>query len=248
MGYAQLLLPETEGDEMTTVQRCNTPMGVDADVYTPQADSYLLLSAMDKARITSGSRVLDLCTGSGVVAMNAATCGAREVIAVDIEPAAVRCAKAAAADAGLAIEVVHGGLVDALALAPFDVVLCNPPYVPSSDHEVQKDSLSSAWNAGRDGRRVLEPLCANMASLLTPGGIALIVHSEFAGITTSLRQLRNAGLTATVVKRKTIPFGPVMRSRARWLEMRGILDRGRRMEEIVVIRAQRGADGGDQAS
>jgi hypothetical protein len=66
-----------------------------------------------------------------------------------------------------------------------------------------------AWDAGEDGRLLLEPLCSNAPDLLTSGGDLFLVHSEFAGVDCSLEALRAAGLSADVVARQSIPFGPV---------------------------------------
>jgi release factor glutamine methyltransferase len=64
-----------------------------------------------------------------------------------------------------------------------------------------------AYNAGEDGRRVLDPLCHAAPDLLTPGGTFLVVHSEFSGIGETLRALRMRGLTAQIVASQRIPFG-----------------------------------------
>jgi release factor glutamine methyltransferase len=121
-------------------------------------------------------------------------------------------------------------------------VLCNPPYVPEpSDDDAEAVPCHAgpavAFDGGPDGRRVLDPLCAAAPRLLAAGGTMLLVHSEFSGEAASLTTLRQAGLKASVVARQRIPFGPVLTARARWLERCGRLDHGRRVEELVVIRA-----------
>ena len=67
----------------------------------------------------------------------------------------------------------------------------------------------------------------------------LIVHSEFSGVPETLRRLTAAGAVADVAARRRIAFGPVMHSRAAWLEASGKLEPGRRSEELVVVRARR---------
>ena len=69
-----------------------------------------------------------------------------------------------------------------------------------------------------DGRLVLDQLSAPAPGLLTDGGTVLFVQSEFAGIRQSVNALRSVGLSADVVARQRIPFGPVLTARARWLE------------------------------
>ena len=213
-------------------------------MYAPQHDSQLLIEAMTRSGVVSGRRAVDLCTGSGVIAIAAAQLGAREVTAFDICPKAVRCATDNAAAAGVAVDARLGTWADALKAGPFDVVLSNPPYVPTSPdahlEEIPAEAgPSTAWNAGVDGRQVLNPLCDSAAELLTDTGTMLIVQSEFSDTQQSLRRLRSAGLRAEVVLAQMIPFGPVLTARASWMESIGMLPVGRREEELVVIRAEK---------
>ena len=217
---------------------------VTAGVYAPQHDSQLLIEAITRSGAVTGRRVLDLCTGSGAVAIAAAQLGARSVAALDISPQAVGCTRANAADAGVYVDARVGTLAEALAAGPFDVVVSNPPYVPTGPDAHLEDipahvGPATAWNAGADGRVVLDPLCDSAPELLTDSGTLLIVHSEFADTDQSLRRLRSGGLRAEVVLSQLIPFGPVMRARAEWMETIGLLPVGRREEEIVVIGAEK---------
>jgi release factor glutamine methyltransferase len=214
------------------------------DVYAPQHDSHLLIEAMTISGLVKGSRVLDFCTGSGVVAIAAAQLGARTVTAFDICPHAVGCAVTNAGDAGVDVDARVGTWADALAAGPFDVVVSNPPYVPTGSHAHSENipagvGSATAWNAGIDGRLVLNPMCDRAPELLSDGGTMLIVHSELSDTEQSLRRLRSVGLRAEVVLNQLIPFGPVLKARANWLESTGRLPVGRREEEIVVIRAEK---------
>ncbi|MGE2715803.1 HemK2/MTQ2 family protein methyltransferase [Mycolicibacterium litorale] len=213
-------------------------------VYAPQEDSQLLIDIMEKTGLAVGHRVADLCTGSGVVAVNAALQGASSVAAFDICPKAVRCARGNAAGAGVEVDVHLGSWARAVEFAPFDLVTCNPPYVPH-DSEAERAPLPSsvgparAWDAGYDGRMILDPLCAAVPDLLAPGGSLLLVQSEFADPRRTLAALSSAGLDAEVIAWQWIPFGPVLTARAEWLEETGRLDPGRREEELLVIRADK---------
>ncbi len=86
---------------------------------------------------------------------------------------------------------------------------------------------------------VLDPLCESAPKLLCDGGSLLLVHSALASAQQSLNSLQLGGMDAEVVASKWIPFGPVMSARARWLEDPGRIPRGRREEELVVIRADK---------
>lgn len=214
------------------------------NVYQPQEDSRLLVDAMHHTALIPGRRVLDLCTGSGFVAIAAAAMGCASVMAFDICPHAVRCSRGNAAIAGVEVDVREGSWLGALDCAPFDVVVSNPPYVPTppgTDTEVICSSAgpSWAWNAGPDGRLIVEPLCESAPKLLRDGGSLLLVHSALAGVQRSLDSLRAGGMKTEIIASKWIPFGPVMSARAGWLEDTGRIPCGRREEELVVIRADK---------
>jgi release factor glutamine methyltransferase len=183
-------------------------------VYVPQQDSQLLIDTLEQTTAVVGRRVVDLCTGSGVIAIAAAHPGAAAVSAWDICPRAVQCARENARAAGVAVEVRRGPLARALEAGP-----------------------AWAWNAGQDGRAVLDPLCELAPHLLADGGTMLLVQSEFSGVAPSIMILRSSGLAAEVVARQWIPFGPVLTARAGWLESSGRPPTGRRDEQLVVIRA-----------
>jgi release factor glutamine methyltransferase len=213
-------------------------------VYTPQEDSQLLIDVMEKTGLALGHRVADLCTGSGVVAIAAYEQGATEVSAFDICPRAVHCARANAAASGVDVAAHLGSWARGMEFGPYDLVVCNPPYLPH-DPRIEGAQPPShlgpprAWDAGYDGRLVLDPLCAAASDLLADGGTMLLVQSEFAGPRETLAKLASCGLDTEVIAWQWIPFGPVLSSRAQWLEETGRLDPGRREEELLVIRADK---------
>ncbi len=199
---------------------------------------------MQYSGLIPGRRVLDLFTGSGFVAIAAAEMGCASVTAFDICPHAVNSTQGNAIVAAVDIDVREGSWIGALSCAPFEVVVANPPYVPTppqDDIDMVSPGVgpSWAWNAGTDGRRVLDPLCASAANLLCDGGSMLLVQSALAGIYRSLDYLRSTGLDAEIVASERIPFGPVLTQRASWLEEIGLVPPGCREEELLVIRADK---------
>lgn len=228
----------------TTITRTASELAV---VYRPQQDSYLLVQALQEAAAVAGRRVLDLCSGTGVVAMAAAGLGAGSVTGFDICPRAVQYARTRASVAGADIDIRLGSWTQALECAPFDVVACNPPHVPTqpdSSHGTMPGAWgapSTPWNGGPDGRLILDPLCQVAAEMLADGGALLLVQSELSDIDRSLEQLRGSGLDARIVLTEQVRFGPVLSEQAAWLERTGRLDTGRREEQICVIRADKPA-------
>ncbi|WP_285635300.1 HemK2/MTQ2 family protein methyltransferase [Lentzea sp. NBRC 102530] len=215
-------------------------------VYAPQEDTSFLLEALRQAAVPARARVLDIGTGTGALALAAMRAGAAEVTAVDVSRRAVWTARVNAALHRLPIRVRHGDVLDVVGDESFDLVLANPPYVPA-DRAAR--GPARAWDAGLDGRVLLDPLCARAFDLLNPGGVLLMVHSALSGVDETVRRLRDCGLKAAVVQRRTVPFGPVLRSRTAFLEEQGLIEPGQREEELVVIRGDRAepAPGDDRA-
>jgi release factor glutamine methyltransferase len=221
---------------MTTIETGHPPVEADPGVYAPQDDTWMLCDAVAASEVANGARVLDMCTGSGAVAIAAARTGAREVVAFDLSARAVDCTARNAAAAGVEIDARLGSFTEAMKLPRFDVLLCNPPYVPSPNDPVGAGP-ERAWDAGHDGRVVLDPLCENAHRLLEPGGEILVVQSDCANPDRTVDMLVSNGFRARIVGRRHLRFGPVMRARAQWLEAAGHIEPGANSECLVVIRA-----------
>lgn len=205
-------------------------------VYRPQEDTALLAAAIAELAIPPGARALDLCTGTGAQALTLARRGAETVLALDLSRRALASVRLNALTRGLRIRPRRGDLATALGEGPFDIVVANPPYVPSPAATVR---ATRGWDAGPDGRAVLDPLCDRADTLLRPGGTMLIVQSRLSDVDKSLRVLTARGLRADVVRTARIPFGPVLSGRTEFLEAAGLIEPGQRMEELVVLRAVR---------
>ncbi|MBW8800574.1 MAG: methyltransferase [Streptomyces sp.] len=208
-------------------------------VYRPQTDTGLLGRALRRERITHRTEVLDLGTGSGALAVEAARLGAR-VTAVDISWRALAAAWCNALLNGQTIRVRHGDLASAVPGRRFDLVVTNPPYVPAPPADGPPRGRARAWDAGPDGRLLIDRICTTAPAVLRPAGRLLMVHSHLSGVEESLARLHAAGLRAQVVDRTRLPFGRVLCSRLGWLRERGLLtdSAGRTTEELVVIRAE----------
>ncbi|MFF1629174.1 HemK2/MTQ2 family protein methyltransferase [Streptomyces sp. NPDC058272] len=207
-------------------------------VYTPQDDTDLLVRLLHDERLPPHAEVLDVGTGTGVVALAAARLGAR-VTAIDISWRAALNAKVNALPARLPIRVRRGDLLAPVTGRSFDLVLSNPPYVPAPAPACPRRGAERAWDAGHDGRLVLDRICQDAPRLLKLGGVLLLVQSELSYPEESLRRLRAAGLRADIVEHRSVAFGPVLRSRSGWLHDRGLIEADAEKEELVIIRAVR---------
>jgi release factor glutamine methyltransferase len=212
--------------------------------YPPQGDTWLLADALTAELSTTDVadlRVLDLCTGSGALAVAAARLGVGDVTAVDVSRRAVAAAWLNARCRGLKVQLHCGDLLGPVSGRRFDVVTANPPYVPAADDHLPTRGVARWWDAGTDGRAVLDRICAEVPPLLNPGGVLLMVFSSLCGEDQTLERLDAAGLEASVVERSRQPFGPVLSARASMLEHRGLIGRGQRWEELVVVRGRKAA-------
>ncbi len=153
---------------------------VDARVLVPRPETELVLEAA-LAALPEGGRALDLCTGSGVlgVTLSLERKGAR-VVATDLSADALAVAAENAAELGATVELRQG---DLFAPVPpgerFDVVVSNPPYVPTGElaglsAEVRREPRG-ALDGGPDGLSLLRVLVAGAPERLVPGG-ALVVE------------------------------------------------------------------------
>jgi release factor glutamine methyltransferase len=76
-------------------------------------------------------------------------------------------------------------------------------------------------------------------SLDLPGGLLLVTHSSINGEAATLDRIRAVGLEPAVAERRTGALGPPLAARAPQLEAKGLLARGRRSEELLVLTGTR---------
>jgi release factor glutamine methyltransferase len=202
-------------------------------VYRVDHDTHLLAAELEGH--VRGRTVLDLCTGTGALALAAARAGAADVTAVDLSRRSALAARANARLHDAAVTVHRGDLFAPVRGRRFDVVIANPPYVPARRRDPARYRAARCWDAGHDGRLLLDRIGRGLPDVLTPGGRVLLVHSAVCGERATLDALDAAGLDAAVVARAVIPFGPVMRARTALLLRRGLIEAGQSVEEIVVV-------------
>lgn len=204
-------------------------------VFRPRSDSRLLARVVRDA-VRPGTRVLDVCTGSGIVAVSAALAGAGRVVAVDVSRRAVLTARLNGALNGVPVDGRRGDLYQAVAGERFDLIASNPPYLPSGD-DAPVRGAARAWEAGNDGRALLDRLIDGASAHLRPGGSLLILHSSVCGLETTEERIHDAGLQPALLVRERGPLGPLLAARATTLEARGLLAPGDREEDIAIFRA-----------
>jgi release factor glutamine methyltransferase len=149
---------------------------VHAGVYVPRWQS-VELARRAAAQLPDGGRAIDLCTGTGAVAvaLRAARPAAR-IVATDRDSRAVTCARANG------VEASQGDLFAAVPPSfrgETDVVVAVVPYVPSTEfHLLPRDTLRfedpSHYDGGPDGADVLRRVVTDAPGFLRPGGAVLL--------------------------------------------------------------------------
>lgn len=209
-------------------------------VFRPRSDALLLAAVMRERGLARDARVLDLFTGSGVLAVAAALEGARRVTAVDLSRRAVLSARLNALRNGVGdrLRSVRGDLFAPVDGERFELIVANPPYLPGDD-EPPATGAARAWEGGRDGRLLVDRLCDGARERLAPGGALLLVQSSLTGEAETLDRLAAGGLPGRVVARRRGPLGPLARARAERLRAQGRLAPGSDEEELLVVLARR---------
>jgi release factor glutamine methyltransferase len=197
----------------------------------------MLAGAAGHVPLPPGGTALELCTGSGAVAVSLARRGWRTT-AVDVSRRAVLAAAVNARLNGTRVRALRGDLLAPVRGEAFDLIVSNPPYIPSEDGpEAARGELRHV-DGGPDGRALLDRVLAGAPAHLRPGGTVLVIHSDFNGVEASLHALEEGGLRADVAVRHRGPLGPIVRGRAELMVRHGLLDPGTEEEEVVVVRGR----------
>jgi len=138
-------------------------------IYSPAEDSFLMLQAISAINV-EGLKVLDVGTGSGVLGLYCAMRGAQVTI-TDIDEIALHCAKDAARRLGVSVKIVPSDLFSNVS-DRFDIVLFNPPYLPSSTID------DRTVDGGKKGAVLAERFLDALQMHLNKDGIALLLVSS----------------------------------------------------------------------
>jgi release factor glutamine methyltransferase len=200
------------------------PFHVDPRVLVPRPETELLVEAA-LAALPEGGRALDLCTGSGCVAISLALAGkGARVLATDLSEDALAVARENAAALGAVVDLAAGDLWSAVhGGEAFDVVVSNPPYIPGKElgslpPEVRREPCI-ALDGGEDGLAVLRRIVEGAPARLRPGGTLCVEMHEShleslpalcraAGFTRAEAQRDLAGLPRLVVATLAGPEDP----------------------------------------
>ena len=161
---------------------------VSPEVLIPRPETEVLIElALEKLHGQAQPRVVDLGTGSGIVAISLALeCPSAQVAAVDLSPGAISVARNNAGRLGAAVEFIESDWLHALAGRQFDLIVSNPPYVAAGDPHLALNGLpfepQLALTDGADGLDCIRRIVADAPRHLKPGGWLLFEHGYDQGM------------------------------------------------------------------
>jgi release factor glutamine methyltransferase len=177
---------------------------VGENVYEPAEDSFLFAESL---QVREKDKVIDMGTGCGILGILAAA-KAEEVLAVDINPYAVTCAKE---NAKLnhtfgKMFFAQGDLFGPVRAGErFDLILFNAPYLPSEADE-ESSWLDRAWGGGVSGRDVINGFVREAPKYLKHDGEILLMQSTLSNVEETFSSFKEEGLTAKVIAKRDLPF------------------------------------------
>jgi len=183
----------------------------DENVYAPKPASLLLAEEAIK-RIPPGSKVLDACTGSGVVGIAIAKyVEGADVSVSDVNESALAAARRNAARNGVAVNVVFSSLYDKFPNGEFDFVTVHPPAVPypeGGDWGLSA-GMRVATNGGDDGSALVLRSIAEAKPRLKKGGSLLLLLPHWSNVPKAREELKRNYVQIKELARKQVEFFPV---------------------------------------
>jgi len=182
-------------------------INTDDNVYVPAEDSYLLA---DNLEIKKGASVLEIGTGSGIVAMYASRLS-DNITVTDINFDACELARKNFEDNGIEnIEILFGNMFGPVESRKFDVILFNTPYLPTDDGDVIDDTLNYAFDGGLNGRKVIDLFLDEVGNHLNDGGIVQMIQSSLSGNEETLQRLDELGFIAEIAESEHFFFEDIV--------------------------------------
>ncbi|KAA0113544.1 peptide chain release factor N(5)-glutamine methyltransferase [Mycolicibacterium sp. P9-22] len=178
-------------------------------VFIPRPETEALLEWAQAVAVRPGGVIVDLCTGSGALALALASYRPdARVIAVERSAEALRYARANVD--GSAVELVRADVTDRDVLAGLtgevDLVVANPPYIPDGadlEPEVAEHDPHDALFGGPDGMAVIAPIVELASRLLRPGGRLGVEHDDTTSAATAER-FGAAGVFTDIAARRDL--------------------------------------------
>lgn len=191
-------------------------------VYAPAEDTYLLLDTIKRLTMSGrldfeGKEVLELGTSVGLVALwiaIKASSRPKRIVATDISPKAVRCARSnVILNQTKNMVVLCSDLFSAFNRGvKFDIMVFNPPYVPSNidTNRTPIDLEERAWNGGARGRETIDRFLQSFSNYLSDTGEALLIHSSLNSPEKTVDITKSQGFQVEIVGKTKLPWEMLM--------------------------------------
>ncbi len=176
----------------------NTSLNIIENVYEPSEDSFLLADAA-LSEIKGSERILEIGCGSGIISAVIKANTKASVTGIDINPYATKCTR----ENG--IEVIRGDLLSCIK-GRFDLIIFNPPYLPTKEDERDKGWLNSAFDGGFDGRKVIYRFLEDAGRCLIRGGKILMLVSSLSGIDEIRSRMNSLGYAVEDIRHENYMF------------------------------------------
>lgn len=175
------------------------------DVYEPSEDTFLLLEALDSIGLKETESVLEIGTGTGIIAIHMAR-HATSVTAVDINPHATECARKNAKANGIKnIEIKESDLFENVG-KKYDLIIFNPPYLPEEKKDTKKDIIECSWDSGKSGRNTTDRFLKDAPLHLKDKGRIIIVGSSRSRYKKTVDALKKKGFAVSIIGRLNLFF------------------------------------------
>ncbi len=197
-------VPSVRVDDRILRKVLQAILPVPEGIYPPSDDSFLMLDAISTISVEQ-KEVLDIGTGSGILGL---CCAMRSAIvtAADTDERALQHIQTAARKLGISLTALASDVFSNIT-GQFDVIIFNPPYLPSTIYE------DTTVDGGREGATLAREFLENLGKHLKPDGVALLLlssqndpasmvaeHPEFDFSVTARRALFFEELSALSVK------------------------------------------------
>eukprot|EP01031_Cornospumella_fuschlensis_P027867 gene27866-33651_t len=187
----------------------------EALLYIPAEDTYLLCDALLQEEETltalNPQIVVEIGCGSGCVitylCQQLAKCNIESftAYATDINPIALERSQKTAERNNVTINFVKTNFLDAIeaeVCGRIDVLLFNPPYVPTPSEEIQGDGVEASWAGGVDGREVIDKFLPRLKDYLSSRGLCYLILVQENRPEDVSRVLASHGMASQVICQK----------------------------------------------
>jgi release factor glutamine methyltransferase len=185
----------------------NFTLQTSENVYEPSDDSYLLA---ENLIIEKNDEVLEIGTGTGIIAISASTL-AKSVIATDINYDALKLAeKNIKSNKIKNIELYYGNLFKPVENKKFNLILFNPPYLPTNKEDVLENNLNYAFDGGIDGMKIISPFLNQAKSHLKNKGKIQMIQSSLSNIKKTIHILKSQGFQTEITAKEKFFFEEIV--------------------------------------